>query len=124
MSTARARFLFDPVEVRQMLEGFPSLHGGLADPNREGEKSDSFPAARKSERQIYRVLANLHYPHLRTLVETLDFCIAGGFTQPKLLSTRAHGEFGSALSELRTAKYFLRRGFSVASRRLAGSTGC
>lgn len=110
---ASGAFLFDPAKTAKLLAGFPHLRVTLADPAQEGKPSGGFPQARKSEREIYRVLSNVHYPHLEALLRSLDFCIERGFTQPTLLRTRARTAFIPALSELHVAEHFLLRGFEV-----------
>src|SRR5438874_3542177 len=87
-SNDRTCFLFDPASVLDTLKSFPYLAAEL-DPENEGTKAESFARLRKSPRQIYRVLGNTHYEHLTELLEALDTCIAHGFRQPRLLSTRA-----------------------------------
>lgn len=109
----RTAYLFDPAEVVQVLGELPSLGAALGDPAREGEPSTAFPLARKSERQIYRILANDHYEHLAELLRSLDYCLAHGFTQPSLLRTRGRSNFDSGVSELGAAEHFLLRGFVV-----------
>ncbi|MGH9892034.1 MAG: hypothetical protein ACREA0_08645, partial [bacterium] len=106
-------FLFDPLGIMGLLEGLPTLRDALPDPRREGEQSEAFPNARKTRRQIYRILSNVHYPHLAALLRSLDFCIRSGFEQPTLLRTRAHSAFLSALSELHVAEHFLLRNFDI-----------
>jgi hypothetical protein len=110
---SRSTYLFDPDGVRKLLNELPDLCRGLGDPVQEGESSISFPAARKSERQIYRVLSNVHCPHLAALARSLNFCIARGFSQPTILRTRDRSAFQSALSELHIAEHLLLRGFEI-----------
>lgn len=107
-------FLFDPSSVKQELAKRPHLNAALGDPYQQGEPSAHFAGYRKSPLQIYRVLANLHYEHLKMLVDSLDFCLGHGYQQPKLIRTRGRAEFASALSELQVAEHFLLRGFEVA----------
>jgi hypothetical protein len=106
-------FLFDPADVAKVLEALPHLRAAISDPAQEGEDSIAFPGMRKSERQLYRVLSNVHYHHLDGLLRTLDFCIGHGFRQPTILRTRARGAFAPALSELHVAEYLLRRSFKI-----------
>jgi hypothetical protein len=110
---SRLLFLFDPVEVAEVLGGLPHLRTAIPDPAQEGEESVDFVGMRKSERQLCRVLSNVHYEHLDALLRSLDFCIGRGFTQPTILRTRARGPFASALSELHVAEHFLGRGFEL-----------
>ncbi|MGH2792552.1 MAG: hypothetical protein ACRDJ0_16410 [Actinomycetota bacterium] len=109
----RTAYLFDPADVIQLLRELPDLAAALGNPTREGGPSDVFPQARKSERQLYRILANDHYDHLAALLSSLDFCLGRGFRQPVLLRTRAQSNFTSAISELSAAEHFLLRGFEL-----------
>jgi hypothetical protein len=59
------------------------------------------------------VLGNVHYPHLRQLLRTLEFCLERGVTQPNILRTRARKSFTESLSELHAAEHFLLRTFRV-----------
>jgi hypothetical protein len=111
--SARLSFLFDPVEVAKVLTRLPHLRAAIPDPAQDGEESVAFPGMRKSERQLYRVLSNVHYEHLDALLRSLDFCIGRGFTQPTILRTRARGAFAPALSEVYVAEHLLRCAFEL-----------
>lgn len=106
-------FLFDPKQVANQLSSLPHLRAALGDPHREGKPSEAFSTARKTQREIYRVLGNAPYPLLRDLLETLDFCLGRGFSQPTILRTRARKSFAEALAELSSAEHFLLRGLTV-----------
>ena len=73
---SRPSFLFDPVEVAKLLDGLPHLRTAIPDPAQEGVESVAFAGMRKSERQLYRVLSNIHYGHLESLLRSLDFCMS------------------------------------------------
>lgn len=105
-------YLFDPEAVAGILQLCPSLRQRLPDPADEGREAIHFKA-RKTARQIYRILSNQHYAHLQRLLETLEFCLTSGYEQPKLLKTRARQDCGSALAELFVAEFFIRHGFNV-----------
>lgn len=107
-------YLFDPKAVAGILKHYLSLRQRLPNPTDEGQEATYFKA-RKTERQIYRVLANQHYSHLVQLLETLEYCLANGYEQPKLLKTRVRQDYGSALAELFVAEFFIRHGFKVRS---------
>lgn len=109
----RPPHLFDPSDVVRLLRGLPHLAKALGDPVHDWKFSTSFPLARTSERQLFRVLGNDHYDHLSALLRSLDFCLGRGFTQPALLRTRARSHFASGLSELAAAEHFILRGFDV-----------
>ncbi len=117
----RTEFLFLPTRVVELLRDLPDLGRALGDPCQEGVRSRAFPKARKSQRQIYRVCGNVHFPQLRELLRSLDLCIGRGFHQPALIKTRSRSDFGSALSELAVAEHLLGRGFLVENARPAGT---
>jgi hypothetical protein len=54
--TAPKAFLFEPARIATLLRDLPCLRNALGDPTREGAPSLAFPGARKSDRQIYRLL--------------------------------------------------------------------
>jgi hypothetical protein len=110
---SRLSFLFDPADVAKVLDRLPHLRAAIPDPAREGQESVAFHGMRKSERQLYRVLSNVHYEHLDALLRSLDFCIGCGFTQPTILRTRARSAFVAALSEVYVAEHLLGRGCEV-----------
>lgn len=110
---ARLSFLFDPADVAKVLDRLPQLRSVIPDPAREGQESVAFRGMRKSERQLYRVLSNVHYEHLDALLRSLDFCVGRGFTQPTMLRTRARSAFAAAVSEVYVAEHLLNRGFGV-----------
>jgi hypothetical protein len=106
-------FLFDPIAASNRLASLPYLRQAVSDPQGEGEPSGVFSTARKSQREIYRVLGNIHYRHLDQLLETLDRCLEYGFAQPTILRTRARKPFSEALAELHVAEHFLLREFAI-----------
>lgn len=115
MSGARSPgFLFDPSRVADTLTSLPCLRARLADPGVEGEPSRAFPAARRSSRQIFRILGNDHYEHLAALLRTLERCISAGFDQPQLTRSRSWKSFAEGLAEIHIAEHLLAKGFSVA----------
>ena len=107
------RFLFDPRAATKVLSELPQLRSLLGDPWQEGQASEAFSTAQMSSRQIYRVLGNLHYPHLGELLEALELCLERGFRQPMILRTRARKPFAELLAELQAARHFLAREFDV-----------
>jgi hypothetical protein len=106
-------YLFEPEEIRTTILDYDHLANRIGDPNKEGIESTSFPCARKSQRQIYRILTNQHYPQLQRLLTDLELCLKSGWEQPKLLKTRYEPEFDSAVSELIVAVHFIKLGFGV-----------
>jgi len=98
--------------VAEVPGGLPHLRSAIPDPAQEGEESAAYAGMRKSERQVYRVLSNVHYEHLDALLRSLDLCIGRGFTQPTILRTGARGPVVSALGAARR-RALARRSFEV-----------
>ena len=108
-------YLFNPQEIIQTLADFEVLKKKLKNPEKEGIKSKSFSSLRKTQREIYRILTNLHYKHLKNLLSNLNFCISHGWKNPRLLQTRSEFEFDSLVSELLVAAHFARSGYKISS---------
>jgi hypothetical protein len=106
--------LFSPDNVRKVLGRLPSVAALMPDPAVEGEPSDAFPGVlRKTEREVYRWIANTHYDHLADAVLHLERVYAAGCTFGSLLSTRDREQFVSLTAEVFVADDFLRRGYDV-----------
>jgi hypothetical protein len=73
--TRRVEYLFLPKDANAILASLPHLRNVLPAPDVEGTGSDAFPSMRKSDRQIFRVVSNDHYAHLRTLIQSFDYCV-------------------------------------------------
>jgi hypothetical protein len=109
----RIEFLFDPVAVAKTIGRLPNLAALLGDPHYEGEQSIHLPWARKSARELYRVLGNTQYRHLVQLLETLDACAGAGFTQPELLRTRGRRPFVEGIAELHVAEHLRSQRYKI-----------
>lgn len=107
-------YIFDPQDVSRSLQAHSYLRERLGDPKNEGVKSVHFQA-RKTRREIYRVLSNQHYEDLVDLLGSVEYCLKGGFESPKLLKTNVRQDFASCVSELLLAKYFLQQRLSIRS---------
>ena len=70
---------------------------------------------RKTSKQIYRILSNQHYPHLRNLLREIEFSLSKGIEQPKIIRTNSPKDFHSSISELLLANFFAKNGFHVSS---------
>jgi hypothetical protein len=106
--------LFSPENVRNVLVRLPSVAALVPDPALEGEPSDAFPGVlRKTQREVYRWLANTHYEHLADAVLHLERVHAAGCTFGSLLSTRDREQVVSLTAEVLVADDFLRRGYEV-----------
>lgn len=106
-------YLFHPDAVEAALGDLPALRQELGDPGTEGVPSRAFALARKTAREIYRLLMARDYEHLDSLLRLLDRCLASGWTQPRLLRTSGRGDFPSLVAELLVAGWLIGRGFSV-----------
>jgi hypothetical protein len=106
--------LFKPTAVQDVLAGLPSLAALLPDPTLEGDPSEAFPGVlRKTDRELYRWIANPHYQHLAEPLAQLERAHAAGCTFGSLLTTRDREQFISLTSEAFVAEDLLRRGYSV-----------
>ena len=75
----RTPILFSPAKVKEVLEGMPAVAALLPDPELEGQPSVAFPRfLRKTEREVYRWIANTHYEHLAAAVLHLERAHAAG----------------------------------------------
>jgi hypothetical protein len=106
-------YLFLPKEMLAALDELPNLRALLGSLDEEGVQSAAFPLMRKCERQIVRVVSNDHYAHLKTLIESLDYCVEKGFIPAHLVRTRHRTQFDSLLAEARVAERFFRKGFAI-----------
>jgi hypothetical protein len=114
--------LFSPDNVRGVLANLPSVAALLPDPAEEGVDSEAFPGVlRKTEREVYRWLANTHYEHLAEVVPVLERVHAAGCSFGSLLTTRDREQFVSHRDEILVADDLLRRGFGVSTIPLAAT---
>lgn len=106
------QYFYDPDEVSRMLEPYPHLKSCIEKYRQEESSSancsKNFPFARKSYREIYRVL------HLQELLPAFEKCLANDF-EPMGLFKPAASEFYSTLSAVFAARWFLERGYAVSS---------
>lgn len=109
----QTHYLFSPKLVEDRLGSLPALKEALGDPKTEGLPSGAFENARKSPKQIYRLLGNDHYPHLVELLGRIELCIEQGLELPALMRTSGGPNFASALAELRVAEQLLDRGWDL-----------
>jgi len=108
--------LFSPTGVARVLAGLPSVAALLPNPALEGEQSEAFPGVlRKTDREVYRWIANTHYEHLVEAVEHLERVHAAGCRFGNLLTTRDREQFVSHTAEVLVADDLLRRGFTVST---------
>lgn len=108
-------YLFEPDQVRECLGTYKYIRDKIGDPSQEGKPAINFPKARKTDREIYRILSNQHYQHLQEFIRDLDLCLQEGWDQPKLLKIRSEKEFESTIAELVVATHFVKLGFKVSS---------
>lgn len=106
-------YLFLPSEVEGVLKKFPFLSKEVSLFYKEGDTSIAFPKARKSQREIYRILSNQHYPHLAELLHSIESIISNGYRNIEILKIRNPSGFLSGISEILIADSFIKRGFKV-----------
>jgi hypothetical protein len=110
---SRTSILFSPVGVERVLADLPTVAALLPKPEVEGAVSEAFPALRKTDREVYRWLANTHYEGLAEALVRLERVYAAGCTFDGLLATRSRSQFDGHLGELLVADDLLRRGYKV-----------
>jgi hypothetical protein len=111
----KIEYLFQPEQVSEIIDELACIKEKIGNPSKEGTTSSSFPSARKTSREIYRILCNQHYSHLQELLKDLEYCLDKGWQQPKILQTRSGKELHSAISELSVAAHFAKTGFEISS---------
>lgn len=104
-------YIYDPEQIKDILQNC-EFKDKLDDPEK-GSKSINFPKARKSPREIYRILCNLDYPHIKTLLDDLNLCWRNSWQPPKLLKTKSKSEFHSFAVELSVAAHFAKLGLKI-----------
>jgi hypothetical protein len=110
-------FIFDPDRAARVLARLPSLARLLPKPHREGRPSAVFSGMRVTDRALYRLLANPHYPHLRESLRGIECAAVAGLALKELREAKLRGEFGSYLQEALLANHFLTRGLRVSKGR-------
>ena len=97
-----------------MLYSLPSVAAFVPDPSVEGVPSEAFPGVlRKTDRELYRWIANTHYEHLADAVAQLERVCAAGCLFASLLRTRDREQFENLIPEVLVADDLLRRGYTV-----------
>lgn len=109
-------FIYDPARVDRLLRCMGSFAARLTPPDEEGRPSDAFAGQRITDRAVYRLLANPHYPHLREALRAIEAAAAAGMSLKELREAKRRGEFGSLLAEVLLADHFLSRGLTVSKR--------
>jgi hypothetical protein len=106
--------LFSPARIKSVLVYLPTVASLIPDPEDEGVESQAFPGVlRKTERELYRWIANTHYEHLREPVVQLEEVHAAGCTFEQMLKTTSREQFVSLSAEVLVAHDLLRRGYAV-----------
>lgn len=105
-------YIYDPEQIRNILKNC-EFKDEMDDPEREGNPTINFLKARKSPREIYRILCNLHYPHIKTLLDNLNLCWKKGWQPPELLKTKSTSLFHSFAVELSVAAHFAKLGLKI-----------
>jgi hypothetical protein len=110
LSTA---ILFSPTDVEHVLAELPSVAAQLPAPGLEGQPSAAFSTLRKTDREVYRWIANTHYEHLADVVARLEHVYAAGCEFGTFLTTRDREQFVGLIAEVLVADDLLLRGYSV-----------
>ena len=114
--SSNIQYFYDPDEVSRIVDPYPHLKSRVKTYQREEvsatNRSKNFPDARKSYREIYRILGAQHYQYLQDLLPALERCLANDF-EPVGLFKPAASEFHSSLSVIFAAYFFLARGYAV-----------
>lgn len=109
----KTEYLFLPEDLKEILIGYPNLSKEISGFTNEGTFSKAFPKARKSPRQIYRILSNQHYPNLVQLLENIETCLSHGYTNIDILRIRDTSQFTSAVAEIQIASSLITKGFNI-----------
>ncbi len=108
--------LFAPANVRDVLSRLPAIAALVPEPADEGFESDAFPGVlRKTDRELYRWIANTHYEHLADAVLHLERVHAAGCSFEPLLTTSHRELFDGHITEVFVADDLLRRGYMVST---------
>lgn len=114
MSYDGTPILFPPPRVKAVLACMPTLAMLIPDPEEEGVESEAFPGVlRKTERELYRWIANTHYEHLVEPVRQLEDVHVAGCAFDEMLRTKSRDQFVGLRAEALLANDLLRRGFAV-----------
>ena len=112
----RTQILFDPASVKKVLDDLPAVAALIPDPPEEGVDSEAFPGVlRKTDRELYRWIANTHYDHLAEVVTILERVHAAGCSFGSFLTTTSRVQFVSHTAELLIAEDLLHRGYDVST---------
>jgi hypothetical protein len=108
--------LFSPENVAAVLADLPTVAGLIPPPEKEGSGSTAFPdVLRKTERELYRWIANTRYDHLAAVVPLLERVHDAGCRFGNLLTTRSREQFVSHTAELLVAEDLMHRGYRVST---------
>ena len=114
MSYPGTPILFPPSRVKAVLADMPTVAALVRDPEDEGDDSQAFPGVlRKTERELYRWIANTHYGQLVEPVVQLEHVHAAGCRFGPMLRTRSRELFVSLSAEVFVAYDLLRRGYAA-----------
>src|SRR4051794_26016749 len=91
-------YLVDPLGIRSTLASLSALTAVIDEARDRTSPSAAFRNMRKSESQIYRLLAASHCPHVQRSLSSLDAACHAGIASPNRVMTRGREEFRSLLS--------------------------
>lgn len=105
--------MFIPAWVGETLTELPTVASLLGDPVAEGESARHFPEARTTPRQIYRLLAAPHIPHVVDLLRRVEFVCAHGWRDDQLFATGSRAQMRGGIAEVLFVETLLLGGFQI-----------
>jgi len=109
-------YLYDPADVADLLTDMPVLADVLSRMRSSDRPSAAYGRLMKSSREVYRLLTNVRgYPALGAVLESLDACMAAGWTEPKLVKTRSQPDFESHIAAVAVAEALRRQRYRLSN---------
>lgn len=110
------KYIYEPEKIKELLKQYPKIAAALPDPDKEGEKTLSFPHARKTARDLYIPFSySKYYEHLDELLRSLEECLQKGWDKPSLVKASNKCNYSTLLSEMYIAKCFLNKKYKVSN---------
>lgn len=106
-------YLFDPQQVVGALRQYPVLGSLLPSPLVEGDRARYLPAARRSSRQLIRLLRSSFEPHVHEFLAAVEHSLERGWRSSTLVGTKGWSEMASAAATAVCAYHFIQCGFQV-----------
>jgi hypothetical protein len=107
-------YLFEPESILQQISAFPQI-SEIIRKDFERALPSSLLRYKKSKKQIFRILGNLHYDNLRNLLPILEVGLEEQLVPKKKILTSSSNEFSNFISEILIANHFKENGYKVSS---------